>query len=200
LITRVKGWIVAGGIAGLALALANADVNVPVIAATPSTEASGAADPVYGITIPPGYRDWRLISVATLGSPFDDIRAKLGNDIAIDAFRAGTLPFPDGAIIVRLAWKQVMDRENADAFRQDAGAEHVSAQGLEKLLSGSFVAGPATNVQIMVKDSKRYASTGGWGFAQFTNGKPDSAAVQNTCWPCHAPAKNRDFVFTRYAP
>ena len=43
-------------------------------------------------------------------------------------------------------------------------------------------------------------STGGWGFAQFTNGKPDGEEVQNTCFSCHAPNKDRDYVFTRYAP
>jgi hypothetical protein len=51
----------------------------------------------------------------------------------------------------------------------------------------------------MVKDSKKYASTGGWGFAQFNDGQP-ADVVQNTCFSCHAPVKARDFVFTRYAP
>jgi hypothetical protein len=70
----------------------------------------------------------------------------------------------------------------------------------ESLPAESFVAGLATNVQFMVKDSKKYAVTGGWGFAQFTNGKPDGEAVHKTCFSCHEPAKDRDFVFTRYAP
>jgi Cytochrome P460 len=52
----------------------------------------------------------------------------------------------------------------------------------------------------MVKDSKRYATTGGWGFAQFDNGKPAQNVVQSACFACHEPAKARDFVFTRYAP
>jgi hypothetical protein len=52
----------------------------------------------------------------------------------------------------------------------------------------------------MVKDSSKYASTGGWGFAQFNDGKPADAAVHQTCFRCHEPAKARDFVFTRYAP
>jgi hypothetical protein len=53
----------------------------------------------------------------------------------------------------------------------------------------------------MVKDSTKYASTGGWGFAQFNNdGKPADEATHKTCFPCHEPAKERDFVFTRYAP
>jgi Cytochrome P460 len=50
----------------------------------------------------------------------------------------------------------------------------------------------------MVKDSTTYASTGGWGFAQFTNGKPD-AIVPNNCLACHASAADRDFVFTSYS-
>jgi hypothetical protein len=52
----------------------------------------------------------------------------------------------------------------------------------------------------MVKDSSKYASTGGWGFAQFNDGKPADAAVQNTCFPCHAIVKARDYVFNRYSP
>ena len=60
--------------------------------------------------------------------------------------------------------------------------------------------GPATNVQFMVKDSKKYAATGGWGGAQFKDGKPAGAALLKTCFPCHEPVKARDFVFTRYAP
>jgi len=62
-------------------------------------------------------------------------------------------------------------------------------------------AGPPTNgVQFMVKDSRRYASTGGWGFAPFNDGKAADAGVLSTCFPCHEPAKARDFVFTRYTP
>jgi hypothetical protein len=55
-------------------------------------------------------------------------------------------------------------------------------------------------MQIMVKDSKKYAATGGWGFADFKDGKPGDKALHETCFPCHNPAKDRDFVFTRYAP
>jgi hypothetical protein len=62
----------------------------------------------------------------------------------------------------------------------------------------SFVAGPPTNVQFMVKDAKEYASTGGWGFAQFDDGKPADIVV-NDCFSCHVPVKDRDFIFTRCA-
>jgi hypothetical protein len=52
----------------------------------------------------------------------------------------------------------------------------------------------------MVKDSRKYASTGGWGFIQFNDGTPAVEAVNRGCFSCHRPAKARDFVFTRYAP
>jgi Cytochrome P460 len=126
------------------------------------------------------------------------MRAKLGNDVAMKAYRAGTVPFPDGTIIARLAWQHTTSEENNRAIGPVA-EEQLGAEAAQKLLSQSFVAGPAINVQIMVKDSKKYASTGGWGFAQFTDGKPDGEAVHKTCFACHAPAKDRDFVFTRHS-
>jgi hypothetical protein len=149
--------------------------------------------------IPAGYRDWELISVAILGTPFNDIRAKLGNDLAVSALRGKKFPLPDGAMIARLAWKQVASSVNNNAFRQDPSGEDLNAAALQRLLSTSFAAGPATNVQFMIKDAKKYASTGGWGFFQFTNGKPDRI-VQISCFACHASGRATDFVFTRYSP
>ena len=160
----------------------------------------GLAAPIYGIKIPQGYRNWTLISVARVGAPLNDIRAKLGNGVAISAYREQRIPFPDGSIIARLAWNQTTSEENNSVIRQEALARGLSPDAVQKLLAESFVAGSATNVQFMVKDSKKYASTGGWGFAQFTDGKPDGEAVQKTCFSCHEPAADRDFVFTRYAP
>ena len=159
---------------------------------------SGEAAPIYGVQIPAGYRDWSLISVARVGAPVNDLRAKLGNDVAIKAYRADTLPFPDGTIIARLAWNQTASEENNRAIGPVI-EKQFGAEGAQKLLSESFIAGPATNVQFMVKDSKKYASTGGWGFAQFNNGKPADEAVHKTCFACHSPAKDRDYVFTRYS-
>jgi len=158
--------------------------GVIVYMAHASGRSNGEADPVFGITIPPGYRDWKLISVAHEEGSLNDLRALLGNDVAIKAYREGKLPFPDGTIIARLAWSYVPSEENNKVFGR----------------SQSFVAGPATNVQFMVKDSKKYAATGGWGFAQFKDGKPSDAALLKTCFPCHDPVKARDFVFTQYAP
>jgi hypothetical protein len=141
-----------------------------------------------------------LISVAGVGDPVNDVRAKLGNDVAIRAFREGTRPFPDGTIIARLAWVQVTSEENNEAVGAFARQQGLPPEAVQMLLDESFVAGPPTNVQFMVKDSTRYASTGGWGFAQFTDGKADGEEVHTTCFSCHSPAKDRDFVFTRYSP
>ena len=136
-----------------------------------SGQAEGEAAPVYGVMLPPRYRDWSLICVARVGGNLNDLRAKLGNAVAIKAFREGTLPFLDGTIIARLAWNQVVSEENNKALGPLL-ERRLGADAAEKLLADSFVAGPATNIQFMVKDAKRYASTGGWGFAQFNDGKP----------------------------
>jgi hypothetical protein len=56
------------------------------------------------------------------------------------------------------------------------------------------------NAQFMVKDSKKYAATGGWGFADFKDGKPGDKSLHEACFPCHIPAKDHDYVFTHYAP
>ncbi|MFZ1197199.1 MAG: cytochrome P460 family protein [Pseudolabrys sp.] len=154
-------------------------------------QAESNASPIYGITIPGGYREWHLISVNHLaGDKLKQVRAQLGNDIAIKAFREGKLPFPDGAVIAALHWNEVSSEEN----------NKVLAIGFPGAGLQSFVAGSATNVQFMVKDSKKYAATGGWGFADFKDGKPGDEALHKTCFPCHQPAKAQDYVFTHYAP
>jgi hypothetical protein len=140
--------------------------------------------PIFGIKIPTGYRDWKLISVAHEEGNLNDLRAILGNDVAVKAFREGQLPFPDGTIIARLAWSYVPSEENNKAFGR----------------AQSFVAGTPTNLQLMVKDSKKYATTGGWGFAQFKDGRPADETLHKTCFPCHQPFKAGDLVFTHYAP
>ena len=156
-----------------------------------SGQADGDTAPIYGIKIPSGYRDWQLISVNHLaGGNLKQVRAQLGNDIAIKAFREGKLPFPDGTIIAALHWNEVSSDEN----------NKVLAIGFPGVGLQSSIAGSAENVQFMVKDSKKYAATGGWGFADFKNGKPGNEALHNTCFPCHQPAKDRDYVFTHYAP
>jgi Cytochrome P460 len=154
-----------------------------------SGQSDGDSSPIYGVKIPAGYRDWKLIAVKQLlfAGKGEQLRAQLGNDIAIEAFKEGTLPFPDGAIIAAIHWTRVPSEDN------------------NKVLDGpfpgtqSFVIGSPVNVQFMVKDSKKYTATGGWGFADFKDGKPGDKALHETCFPCHIPAKDRDYVFTRYA-
>ena len=146
--------------------------------------ADDKGSPIFVTKIPPGYRDWKLISVAHEEGNLNSFAAILGNDVTIKAYRESKLPFPDGAIIAALHWRFVPSEENNKVFGR----------------SQSFVAGQPTNVQFMVKDSKKYASTGGWGFAHFNDGKPADEAVLRTCFPCHAKIEGRDLVFTRYAP
>src|SRR4051794_20167864 len=98
------------------------------------------ASPIFGIKIPPGYRDWRLISVAHEEGNLNDLRAILSNDVAIGASREGKLPFPDGTIIARLAWSYDPLEESEKAFGR----------------LQSFEAGPPKNcAQFMINDSRQ---------------------------------------------
>lgn len=138
------------------------------------------------VALPQSYRSWELISVAHEAGALNDLRAILGNAIAVNAMRTGTRPFPDGAMIVRIAWEYQSSPKNDAAF--------ANAQ--------SFVAGRPTNVQLSVKDSKRYAASGGWGFGQFESGRlnPDAALAQK-CVACHRRLDAADdMVFTSWSP
>jgi len=147
--------------------------------ATGSGAGTEDASPIFGVTIPQGYRQWELIAPSQVGDPFDELRAILGNDVAIRAYGGKTLPFPDGTVLAKLAWKRVP----APDFPAAAAP------------------GPATSTQFMVKDSKKYAATGGWGFGKFIDGKPVDEAEHQACFACHeAHVKAHDFVFTRFAP
>jgi hypothetical protein len=147
----------------------------------PAFHVAAAADIVAaptGVTIPKGYRNWQVVAPSQRDDN-DEIRVILGNSIAMKAFRANTLPFPEGTILAKLAWKRVKSPE----------------------FPLTFIPGVAPRIEFMVKDSKKYAATGGWGFGRFIDGKPADAEVHATCFPCHqANVKDHDFVFTRYAP
>jgi hypothetical protein len=161
--------------------LALADVTAAgVTASVPFTagRADDESSPIFGVKIPAGYRQWKLVAVAH-ESELDELRGVLGNTIAMKAYQDGTLPYPDGTILAKLAWKHAPLAE----------------------IHGAFVTGSATTVQIMIKDSKKYAATGGWGFGRFIGGKPVDEAQHKTCFACHeANVKGHDFVFTRLAP
>ena len=162
--------------------------SIAVSTATTSRQvAAQESAPIFVKQIPAGYRDWKVVSVAHEAGDLNDIRAVLGNDLAIKAYRDGKLPFPEGAIVGRIAWKFVPSEENNKSFGREQ----------------SFVAGSPTDtyLQFMVKDSKKYAATGGWGYSSFDqNGKPTDEAAMEKCFPCHQAVKGRDFVFTRYTP
>jgi hypothetical protein len=122
-----------------------------------SGEADGEAAPIFGIKIPAGYRDWRLISVAHEEGSLNDLRAILGNDVAIKASREGTLPYPDGTIIARLAWNYEPLAESEKAFGRVQ----------------SFVAGqPKNAVQFMVRDSSNMLPPAAGGSRNSTTAKP----------------------------
>ena len=145
------------------------------------------AQPIFVKKLPDGYRDWKVVSVAHEAGQLNDIRAVLANDIAIKAYRDGKLPFPEGAIVGRIAWSYIPSEENNKAL----GSEQ------------SFVAGSPTDthLQFMVKDSKKYAATGGWGYSSFDkDGKPSDEAAMKTCFPCHQKITDRDFIFSKYTP
>jgi len=95
----------------------------------------------------------------------------------LPAYREGKLPFRGSTVIARLVWNYVPSEENDKVFRQPQ----------------SFVAGvPKEGVQLMVKDSSKYPSSGGWGFAEFIDGKPIPQKALNDCFSCHLPAKASD--------
>jgi hypothetical protein len=158
----------------LALAVVAGTLLSPVPVHTAGDNAAAAP---FWVTIPKGYRDWQMVAPSQRDDK-DEIRMILGNDIAMKAYREKTLPFPDGAILAKLAWKRIPSGEFAN----------------------TFVPGEPQRIEFMVKNAKQYASTGGWGFGRFVDGKPASEADHATCFPCHeANVKGHDFVFTRYA-
>jgi hypothetical protein len=93
-----------------------------------------AVSPIFGVKIPDGYRQWELISVS---QGKDELKGIVGNVVALKAYRENNIPFPDGSVLVKISWR----REPLPGFDDD------------------FVPGAATMVQIMVKDSKKYAAT-----------------------------------------
>lgn len=180
---KARGGVVVKPKMTLAIAVA-ALTSVGLYLITASGQADESPAPVYLTKIPAGYRNWKVISVAHEEGNLHSFAIVLGNDVAIKAYRAGKLPFPDGAIIGALHYSHVPSEENNKVFGREQ----------------SFVPGAPTNIQFEVKDSKKYAATGGWGFGHFgADGKPGAQAILNTCAPCHAKA-SRDFVFTRYSP
>ena len=158
-------------------------ICLPVVAVTALAGAGMAAaqnvDPApNGITIPEGYKDWRVISISHR-SDNDTMRVIVGNDEAIAAARRGeTNPWPDGAILGKIVWKNTQHEAWPTAT-----------------VPGDFRA-----QEFMIKDAKRFAKTGGWGYARWLGAerKPygKDANFDQECYNCHLPRKDDDYVFT----
>ena len=159
--------------------------NTGMAAGAHSDTATGKQ--VIVTTIPSGYRDWKFVSAAHEAGQLNDIRVVIGNEKAITAYRANK-PFPEGAVIGRVAWKMVPSEENNKTFGQEQ----------------SFVPGDAPDwyLQFMEKDSKKYAATGGWGYSNFGKDlKPTTdEKLMYSCFTCHQAVTSRDYIFTKYAP
>ena len=171
----------------IGLLLATIATAAVIVASIVAGHADQQPAPIFVKEIPTGYRDWKVVTASHEADDLNDIRAVLGNDIAIKAYREGKLPFPEGAIVGRIAWSYVASEENNKIFGKEQ----------------SFVASGPTDayLQFMVKDSKKYAATGGWGYSSFgKDGKPTDEKVMQSCFPCHQAVTDRDFIFSRYTP
>jgi len=131
-----------------------------------------------GIDFPAGYQNWQTISVSHRIDN-NTIRTILGNPIAIQAARKGkTNPWPDGAILAKVAWKQESD-ENWPA---------------------AIIPAEFHQVEFMLKDAKKYSASKGWGYARWRGKdlKPwgENADFSQGCVACHTPVAHRDYVYS----
>jgi Cytochrome P460 len=140
-----------------------------------------SAKPNDAVPYPAGYRLWTHVRSALIGPQNPAFVSSGGihhiyaNEKAMGGYHAGR--FPDGSVLV---------------------ADFLETREKE----GVVTEGPRRRIDVMVKDSKRYAATGGWGFEQF---KGDSqtdrmvtAEIAANCFACHAKQKERDSVFSEF--
>lgn len=156
--------------AAAGLSMAAESGDVAVVPAAPN-----------GIDMPSGYRDWPVLA-SSCRSDNNTMRVILGNPVAMQAAANGeTNPWPDGTTFAKLVWKQKAHERWPTAF-----------------VPGEFV-----HVEFMVKDSEKYAATGGWGFARWLGLEQTpygtDAGFAQTCFQCHTPMADNDYVFTRPA-
>ncbi len=134
-----------------------------------------AASP-NGIEFLPEYKNWKAIS-ATERFDNQSMRVIVGNEIAVKAIAAKQIhPWPDGSVMAKIAWSQLKD-----------GSGHVR--------TGAF-----QQVEFMIRDSRKYAATKGWGWARWvgTDLKPYGRGLSFTdeCVSCHEPVRANDYVYT----
>jgi len=147
------------------------------VPATPMFPSRGDVSPApNGLAFIRGYENWQAVAAT---DRFDNatVRVILANDVAIRALEDSRIsPWPDGASFAKVAWNVAAD-----------------ATGLVR--AGSF-----RQVELMVKDAAKYASTEGWGWGRWLGAelKPygDSPRFTGECTSCHAPMHRNDYVFT----
>ncbi len=131
-----------------------------------------------GISFPAGLKNWRVIGTS-YRKDNNTQRVILGNSIAIKAARSGQIkPWPQGTILAKLVWKNSQHPQWDDA-----------------IVPGEFV-----HSEIMIKDTKKFASTQGWGFARWLGKKQQAYGETDSfveeCLSCHTRAKSTNYVFT----
>ena len=170
------------------------------LSTTRDAKAQGAPeDPKYALKVPGGlafaefrgYEDWAVVAVQHTA---DLVKVVVGNPMTMDAFRAGVpgngRPFPDGSKMAKVEWRPKKSSSPSDIT----------------------VAGDVYDLDFMVKDSKRFADSGGWGYAVFKHDtssgtyapatsthKPPQGNDARCGTACHQAAKAKDYVFTDYA-
>jgi hypothetical protein len=131
-----------------------------------------------------GYEDWAVVSSARTD---EILKVIVANPAMIKAFKAGVpgngQTFPDGSRIVKLQWTQKKSTEAPFAV------------DVPNVFSQAFV---------MEKDSKRFAKSGGWGYAVFNYDAPsdtftaDAKSLSDCGFACHTPVKAKDYIFHPY--
>jgi hypothetical protein len=129
-----------------------------------------------GIPFPHDYKNWKAVS-STDRLDNQTMRAILGNDTALRAIQSGqTNPWPTGSILAKITWEARDDGE------------------------GPIHAGAFWQVEFMIRDATKYAATKGWGWARWRGDKlvpyGKDAGFSSECVGCHAPLRDRDYVFT----
>ncbi|MEE9345912.1 MAG: cytochrome P460 family protein [Methylococcales bacterium] len=131
-----------------------------------------------GIAFPEDYKQWSPIGVSHR-TDNETLRLILANPIAKRAIDAGkTNPWPNGSILGKIVWK-----DSTHQYWQTA-----------------TVPGKMIHTEFMVKDTKKYKKTGGWGYARWLgkNKNPyGGVSAEKECYQCHLKVKNTDLVFTR---
>jgi hypothetical protein len=142
-----------------------------------------AAQPADDIKPPNGYRNWFHVNTmiidkaSPLFDPLGGMHNVHVNSVGEAALKKGG-PYPDRTVFVT----------DLHEF---------------SVVDGAYVMGPLKGVAVMVKDAKKYAATGGWGFQLFGGGGPKKPIVTDAakqCFACHAPKKDQDYVYSTYIP